>query len=88
MPYPTILWFLAALFMLRVLGQFLVAAFQLPFLPPMSAWYSGLILYPILLPLLIGILILQVKIGRDVGRNPASSARENIALDTGCKNSS
>ena len=67
MPYATILWCLAALFMLRVLGQILVAAFQLPLLPPMSAWYSGLIPYPVLLPLQIGILLLQVKIGRDVG---------------------
>jgi hypothetical protein len=56
------------LFLLRVLGQLLVAAFQLPFLPPMAAWYSGLIPYPVLLPLQIGILLLQVKIGCDVGR--------------------
>ena len=68
MSYPALLWCLATLFMLRVLGQILVAAFHLPFLPPMSAWYSGLIPYPVLLPLQMGILLLQVKIGRDVGR--------------------
>jgi hypothetical protein len=54
--------------MLRVLGQLLVAAFQLPFLPSMSAWYSGLIPYPVLLLFQTGILLLQVKIGLDVGR--------------------
>ncbi|PYO37218.1 MAG: hypothetical protein DMD86_03345 [Candidatus Rokuibacteriota bacterium] len=41
---------LTALFAARVLGQALVAFLDVPLLPPMSAWYSGLLPYPILLP--------------------------------------
>jgi len=40
---------LTALFAARVLGQALVALLDFPLLPPMSAWYSGLLPYPILL---------------------------------------
>jgi uncharacterized protein len=39
---------LLVLFCLRVSGQLLVAVFQVPFLPPMSEWQSGLLPYPVL----------------------------------------
>src|SRR5213592_465190 len=39
--YATVLWFLLFVFCLRVAGQALVAAFAVPFLPPMKQWYSG-----------------------------------------------
>src|SRR3989449_8511904 len=51
--YATVLWFLLFLFCLRVAGQALVAAFAVPFLPPMQQWYSGVMPYPILLPVQI-----------------------------------
>lgn len=62
----TWLWGLTLLFGLRVLGQMLVAFFQVPFLPPMAHWYSGLLPYPLLLPSQLLILVLQVKINRDL----------------------
>jgi hypothetical protein len=43
------LWTLLGLFAFRVLGQFAVAAGMAPFLPPMDAWQSGLLPYPVLL---------------------------------------
>lgn len=59
------LWGLTLLFFLRVLGQILVAVWQVPFLPPMPHWYSGLLPYQILLPTQIAILCLQIKINID-----------------------
>jgi hypothetical protein len=49
-PYAALLVGLAALFLVRVVGQALVAFFQTPGLPPMDEWYSGLLPYPLLLP--------------------------------------
>lgn len=66
--YATVLWFLLFLFCLRVLGQALVAAFDVPFLPPMAQWYSGVIPYPILLPVQILIIVLLAKVATDVTR--------------------
>lgn len=66
--YATILWALLLLFFLRVLGQVLVAAFAVSFLPPMSEWYSGLIAYPILLPIQMLIIILLTKVCLDFTR--------------------
>lgn len=74
--YAFIFWLLTFLFFLRVLAQALVVFFDVPFLPPMEAWYdprlptgtSGLIPYPILFPIQIIILILQAKISTDFSR--------------------
>ena len=66
--YATILGALALAFLLRVLGQALVAAGQAGFLPPMEEWYSGLLPYPVLLPIQIGILGVQLVISRDIWR--------------------
>jgi hypothetical protein len=63
-----LLWLFTFLFFLRVAGQAFVAFFGASFLPPMEAWYSGLIPYPILLPIQIGILVLQVKVSLDLSR--------------------
>src|SRR5688572_2604854 len=57
-PYAHLLWFLLFLFCLRVVGQGLVAAFDVPFLPAMNQWYSGVIPYPILLPVQVLIIFL------------------------------
>jgi hypothetical protein len=51
-----LLWALLGLFALRVAGQALVAAFDVRFLPPMRAWYSGLVPYPVLLPIQVVLL--------------------------------
>ena len=44
------LWICIALFFVRVLGQIEVLLLAPDWLPPMAAWYSGLLPYPILLP--------------------------------------
>ena len=63
-----ILSLLAGLFFLRVLGQALVAFTGVTFLPAMSEWYSGLLPYPLLLPVQVVILALQAKISLDLTR--------------------
>lgn len=60
-----VLWVLFALFVARVAGQALVATLDVPFLPPMQAWYSGLLAYEILLPAQILIVALMMKICLD-----------------------
>ena len=61
---------LACLFAMRVIGQLLVAIFELSWLPPMDQWYSGMIPYIILLPIQILILVFQAAVSRElwVGR--------------------
>ena len=66
--YAAILGILALSFFLRVLGQVLVGFFRVDFLPPMAEWYSGLIPYPVLLPIQLSILMLQAKISSDLYR--------------------
>lgn len=58
-------WLLTGLFLLRVLGQLLVVCCQVPWLPPMNHWYSGLLAYPFLLPSQLIILTLQLKVNWD-----------------------
>lgn len=62
------LWLLLALFVLRVVGQALVAFFGVGFLPPMAAWYSGVMPYEYLLPSQIVIIALMAKICVDFTR--------------------
>jgi hypothetical protein len=57
-----LLWFLSALFVLRVAGQALVVFLDVQFLPPVQAWYSGLMPYPYLLPSQVLIIALMAKI--------------------------
>jgi hypothetical protein len=66
---------LTVLFAARVVGQALVAFVGVPWLPPMDAWYSGLLPYPVLLPVQIAILGLQAAIDRDVWRGHGFFAR-------------
>ncbi len=56
------------LFVMRVLGQVLVVFFGVGFLPAMEHWYSGLLPYPILLPIQVVMIIVMVKLIRDVSR--------------------
>lgn len=59
---------LTVLFGIRVVGQALVALFDVAWLPSMDAWFSGLLPYPVLLPIQLVILLVQAVIDRDVGR--------------------
>lgn len=54
--------------MLRVTGQVLVAFFQVAFLPPMPAWYSGLMPYPFLLPSQIFLIAVMATVCVDFTR--------------------
>jgi hypothetical protein len=62
------LWTLLGLFVLRVLGQALVAFAGVQFLPPMQAWYSGLMPYEFLLPAQILLIVLMTWICIDFTR--------------------
>lgn len=66
--FALLLGALAIAFFGRVLGQAIVALFSPGFLPPMEAWYSGLIPYSILLPIQVAILTLQLRISLDLHR--------------------
>jgi hypothetical protein len=63
-----VLAFLTALFALRIFGQILVEFFNVRWLPPSDAWASGLIPYPILLAIQLGMLVGMLKIVLDVSR--------------------
>ena len=66
---------LTALFGARVLGQALVAFLGVHWLPGMDAWFSGLLPYPVLLPIQIVIVLVQIVIDRDVWRGDGFFAR-------------
>lgn len=63
------MWLLLGLFVLRVIGQALVAFLGVQFLPPMEAWYSGLMPYEVLLPAQMVIVALMAKISLDFMRS-------------------
>jgi hypothetical protein len=67
-PYAALLGLLAALFLLRVAGQALVAFAGTPGLPPMGEWDSGLLPYPLLLPAQVVILALLGWVCADLAR--------------------
>ena len=73
--WAVVLCVLTALFGIRVAGQALIVFFDVSWLPPMDAWYSGLLPYPILFPVQIAILLLQSVIDRDVWRGRGFFAR-------------
>lgn len=54
-----VLWTCITLFFARVVGQIEVLLLAPTWLPEMSSWYSGLLPYPILLPLQIALLMLM-----------------------------
>lgn len=59
MSTAALLWITTALFLLRVVGQIEVWLLAPDWLPPMQAWYSGLLPYPLLLPAQILLLMLM-----------------------------
>lgn len=81
-----LLWLLQGLFLLRVLGQIQVAFNSPAWLPPMSAWYSGLIPYPELLTSQILILMFMTVVSYDnvrrQGRFYVQSAKKQKWLAT------
>ena len=78
--YSLLLGILSLTFAARILGQLLVAVFSVGFLPPMEAWYSGLIPYSALLPIQLAILAIQFEISRElwVGAGAVSVPRPRL----------
>jgi hypothetical protein len=82
MTRPALLWILLALFAFRVLGQLLVVAGLAPFLPPMDAWQSGLLPYPLLLASQIVILGALAIVCLQFSRGEGFFVRPRKALAT------
>jgi hypothetical protein len=91
LPSPTrpssrvvLLWAALGLFLLRVIGQVEVWLLAPDWLPPMEAWYSGLLPYPLLLPaqilLLMGMAVLAHIHGSESRRNDAPAIRAAAVL--------
>lgn len=78
--YPVALWVLTGLFFLRVVGQVLVAFFAVRTLPPMAEWYSGLLPYPILLPVQLVMLAVMARINGNISRGAGLFARPRPKL--------
>jgi hypothetical protein len=66
--YAVILAFLTMLFVARVAGQLLTLFFSVKFLPPFDRWYSGIVPYPVLLPIQLMIVAVMLKTVWDVYR--------------------
>jgi hypothetical protein len=67
-PYPLLLLALTLLFGLRVFGQLLVAYIDVAFLPPFERWTSGLVPYPVLLPIQLALIATMLMVVRDFTR--------------------
>lgn len=83
MSLVVLLWALLAAFCLRVLGQALVAFAQVTWLPPMEAWYSGLLPYQYLLPSQLFIILLFSKVCVDFTRGHGFFMRPHAAFGRG-----
>jgi hypothetical protein len=62
------LWLCLGIFLVRVVGQIEVLLLAPPWLPPFSAWESGLVPYPVLLPVQILIAAWMAVIASDHSR--------------------
>lgn len=82
---PALLWLLTGLFALRVAGQALVAFLRVGFLPPMTAWYSGLIPYPVLLPVQLVMLAAMAKINVDLSAGTGMFATRRPRVGRGLR---
>jgi hypothetical protein len=80
--YSFILGAIAIAFFARVAGQALVAFLDVKFLPPMKEWYSGLLPYPLLLPVQIAILAFQFEVSRQlwIGAGPLTQPRPRLGI--------
>jgi hypothetical protein len=83
-PHPPreawMLWILTGLFFLRVLGQMLVEFAGADFLPPSPEWFSGLLPYPILLPVQVVMIAGMAWFNLRVTRSPGFfSGRPRLA---------
>lgn len=79
-----LLWVTLGLFLLRVIGQVEVCLLAPDWLPPMDAWYSGWLSYPLLLPaqmlLLMGMTVSAYTRTCEGYRNERPATRVDAAL--------
>ena len=64
-------------FIARVAGQIIAVLYAPSWLPPMTDWYSGLLPYPILLPVQLAIVVLMLWMLR---HQPSPRAARNITI--------
>jgi len=64
------LWICLVLFLLRVVGQIEALLMEPDWLPQMQDWYSGLLPYPLLLPLQIVLLMIMGIVAAHETRGP------------------
>jgi hypothetical protein len=74
------LWICIGLFFARVVGQLEVLLLAPDWLPPMHAWTSGLLPYPVLLPLQIALLMsMSIAAFQERTARPAEGAKSRTA---------
>ncbi len=73
-PSIFLLWSCVALFLCRVLGQVEALLVAPSWLPAMEGWYSGLLPYPVLLPVQILFLMAMTAIAWDRSVGPGLTA--------------
>ena len=83
--HAVILGVFAFAFLGRVVGQGVVTLFAPGWLPPMQEWYSGLIPYPVLLPIQAAILVVQTRISWDLWRGGGFFARRHRRFGVGLR---
>ena len=66
--YAAALWVLLLLFVARVVGQVIVVLAHPRWLPAMKQWYSGLLPYPVLLPVQFLYIVVMTWIALDFTR--------------------
>lgn len=72
--YAAVMAVLLGLFILRVLGQVIVVIWHPRWLPAMREWYSGLLSYPVLLPIQIVFIAVMARMTLDVAAGGAGWA--------------
>ena len=78
--YATLLLVITLLFFLRVLGQVLVVFADVEFLPAMEHWYSGLMPYPLLLPVQLVMLVVMLRLVIDVKHGTGAFSRQSAKV--------
>ena len=77
-----LLWSCIALFAARVIGQLETVLLAPDWLPDMDAWYSGLLPYPLLLPLQIALLMIMSAVACNRRIRTGCFARANPRVAT------
>ena len=78
--YAVWLWVLLGLFVGRVVGQIIVVLARPRWLPEMKQWYSGLLPYPVLLPIQMVYIIVMTWIALDFTRGVGTFVTPRPAL--------